>query len=441
MAPITHWGKAIKRSTGDAVRKEDEILRITNEGSKNVFTTDPKGLFSKIISNADEFFELCPPESEKYNIEEIARDVARDVLIVLVPEKTFVDIRSERCCAFAQKMREEYDKEMKKIEQWPPEEREHRIMILQRKYGAWRSCSPDVCKDCKLIWKTPLGCYVPDEGYGKIYICLDRIIAEYPPEKVDAIAATVILHEFGHAIMHNPKYPAYETVFDYWVEESLANKIALKYLAVASKLLGKPKPNFFDIAKNMVANQSDAYKLGLYLFDHNASDWHALKINKPNINQKIGDLWVDAVCEDDAKKDFTKIQSLFYSALIKPVVAPTIAATKKIHGHVYQINGIGQYSNREVIAEYIKLKLDQGCTFTHICKTMTALKGVGKMFISDVPTGVSCKPSQGPYSFVYKGITYYVTTQLRDSNPNHNFSIFKDYVNKTEKGILISNLI
>lgn len=302
------WAKTIKRSNTTEIRKEDQILHIRKEGSENAFTEEQIGLFTQIIREAEKFFDQCPSESEKYKIAEKAESVP----VILVPWKTFLVKRSGECLAFAKKMRDLYDKEMAQFEkkQLTPEERERRMAILQKKYGAWLSCFPTACSGCKQMLTTPLGYYVPDNDGGKIYICLDGIIDFYPSDQVDAIAAKVILHEFGHAIMHNIDHPNYETVFDYWVEESLANKIALKYLAVASMLLHKP--DLLTVAEEMVENQPDAYKLGLYLFDYNASDWHTLQRNKPNINQEIGNLWVDAVCE--GSRDFAKIQALFYRA-------------------------------------------------------------------------------------------------------------------------------
>lgn len=312
-APVENIFDGIgKRSKGGVVRKEDMLLHITKAESKHEFTPAQIKLFSDIITKADEFFELCPPESEKYNISRIAEEIP----IILVPYQTFVEQKNKRCSAFTQMMQKKYNEELEKIPQeLSKEEIERRKEILRKKYGPWLACSFK-CQDCKRVWSTPLGYYVPDDGYGEIYICLDKIIELYR-NTVDAIAAKVILHEFGHALMHNAAYPSYQTAFDYWVEESLANKIALKYLAVASKLLSKPE--LFEIAKDMVEHQLDAYKLGLCLFEHNASDWHTLQVNKTNINQNIGDQWVNAVCENP--EDYTKIQKLFYSALLKPTIS------------------------------------------------------------------------------------------------------------------------
>lgn len=106
----------------------------------------------------------------------------------------------------------------------------------------------------------------------------------------------------------------------------------------------------------------------------------------------------------------------------------------------YQINGDGSFSTREVIAEYIKYKLDKGISFQEICNTIQKVKGLGGSFISDTKNGVSQHKAVGPYSFEYKGNTYYVTTQLRDSLPEHNFRIFRNYVSREESDFRIEEL-
>lgn len=60
-------------------------------------------------------------------------------------------------------------------------------------------------------------------------------------DKTSYIAAQVILHELGHALMHNSQHKTYASLFEYWVEEALANKIALNYLYLASIRLGMNK--------------------------------------------------------------------------------------------------------------------------------------------------------------------------------------------------------
>lgn len=105
----------------------------------------------------------------------------------------------------------------------------------------------------------------------------------------------------------------------------------------------------------------------------------------------------------------------------------------------YQINGSGSYTNREIIAEFIKFKLDNGVPFSTICDEVKNVKGVGNMFISSYADGVSHK-EDGPYTFEYKGTNYYISTQLRDNDPKHNFRIFREFVSKKEKDFKITEI-
>lgn len=105
----------------------------------------------------------------------------------------------------------------------------------------------------------------------------------------------------------------------------------------------------------------------------------------------------------------------------------------KISGKVrrlYRINGMGSYTMRQVIEEFIRFKLDSGATFDDICNQYS--KGI--KFLSDVPTGVSVAsgPDAKPYTYIYGGKEYYITTQLKDSEPRDNFSKFKKKVNDNE---------
>lgn len=281
-----------------------DIRNDHSKGSINLLTVDQVVLFNNIVQLADKFFEIEHPESEKYNISENCRDVP----IYLIPYKTYIAKMQKLCKSpFAKKMRKKYKKELAELENLPQEERYKREQILRKKYGPWICpVKTPKCTGCTKVWETPLGYFVPEER--AIYICYDRIVETYPKDQVDAITAKVILHELGHALMYNPDHLHYETLFEHWAEESLANKIALKYLAVASYLLRMP--DLFIIAKNMVTHQPYEYALGLYLFDHNASDWHTLREGKTHINDTRGDQWVEAVCESPIL--FDKIQHLFF---------------------------------------------------------------------------------------------------------------------------------
>ena len=316
---MTSWGDMVRRSDSTRItRKEDRDKpgSIHNEGKKDI---PPKliKLFKKILEKGDDFFKACPPESEAYSL----KNKFDDIPVYLIPYEEYLNEMKNRCESdFAVKMRELYQKEIERIPQeCNPEEQERRAARIKVKYSPWlpEKC-PGSCKGCEghmAVKGTPLGYFVPDNEGGKIYICYDRIVEEYPKE-VDSIAAKVLLHELGHAIMFNPSHLKYETCFEYWAEESLANKIALNYLAVASKVLKRPA--LYDDAEDMVKNQESPYRFGLYLHGHNASDWASLRDNKTNINCEIADQWVNSACDQllgYKKEAFLDLQRLFFSAL------------------------------------------------------------------------------------------------------------------------------
>lgn len=291
-------------------RKEKMTLNIHNDHSKgsiNIFSGEQLALFESIVKEVYDFFMPNSLDCE-YGISLIGPSVP----IYLIPYETYL-LRMKSLCdsPFAEKMREKYKKEKEEIEK--PEdqkEKDKRLRKLKKKYGPW-ICEHYPCiEGCVREWHTPLGYFVPGEY--AIYICYDRILKDYPPEKVDAIAAKVILHELGHAMMYNSSQPHYMTLFEYWAEEALANKIALKYLSAASKILSKPK--LFEYAKEMVLESPDAYKFGFYAYENNALNWRILRDNKTNVNETIGDSWVDAACEEDTDKSLLDIQRLFYDA-------------------------------------------------------------------------------------------------------------------------------
>ena len=286
---------------------------------ENPFKRKQLSLFNDILEKGDAYFNVCPSESKKYSLKE----KLDNILVRLIPYETYLVAMKERCESdFSKKMREMYQKEIERIPQdCNPEERERRVKRIREKYGPWlpEKC-PGSCEGCDghiAVKGTTLGYFVPktDEEGEMICICLDRIIEEYP-DKVDSIAAKVLLHELGHAIMYNESHPEYETCFEYWAEESLANKIALNYLAVASKVLKRPA--LYDDAEDMVKNQDSPYKFGLYLHEHNASDWASLRDNKTKINCEIADQWVNSACDQllgYKKEAFLDLQRLFFSAL------------------------------------------------------------------------------------------------------------------------------
>lgn len=316
---MTSWGGMVRRSGGGVDRAED----INNPGIHNTklfgnehrFSTDQLTLIDNILARGDEVFHVCSPESEEYSLGKKLHD---EIPVYLIPyEKYLVEMENRCKSPFAVKMRGMYQKEIERIpKECNPEERERIVNRIRMKYSPWLpGTCPGSCKGCVGVLGTPLGYFEPDKDGGKIYICLDRIVEEYPKE-VDSIAAKVLMHELGHAIMFNSGHMKYGTPFEYWAEESLANKIALNYLAVASKDLGRP--DLYSHAEAMVSRQKEPYCFGLYLHGHNASDWASLRDGKPNISGVFADKWVDAVCDwflGYRTVGFAELQRLFFRAL------------------------------------------------------------------------------------------------------------------------------
>lgn len=332
------WSDIVRRGITGEERMEVKAEELLKPGihnsrdlkNKYVFSDDQLSLFDNILCKGDDHFHLCPPESEEYSL---GKKLHEEIPVYLVPYEEYLVEMEKRCKSpFAVKMRELYQKEIERIPQeCNPEERERRLKRIRMKYGPWLpgKCSGS-CKDCVAVLGTPPGYFVPDEDGGKIYICLDRIIDEYPAEKVDSIAAKVLLHELGHAIMFNPKHWKYETCFEHWAEESLANKIALNYLSIASKVLARP--DLYDFAEEMVSKQMSPYRFGLYLHEHNASDWASLRDNKTNINETFADRWVDSACDQILSYrtvGFAELQRLFFRALDGTSMAASTSGFEK----------------------------------------------------------------------------------------------------------------
>lgn len=91
----------------------------------------------------------------------------------------------------------------------------------------------------------------------------------------------------------------------------------------------------------------------------------------------------------------------------------------------YTINGVGCYSMRQVIEEYIKKELDNKKSFDSIVNEVKSIKYVGAKFISTDPKGVSVSTGQNAKPFTYNGENYYVTNQLSDNKPDDNFKNFR----------------
>lgn len=291
------------------------IINDHSRGSVNLFTASQLQLFNDIIVKTDLFFEIDHPESRRYEL----GSAFKKTPIYLIPYDQFEEFQRLECQRMYRLYLEARKATLKSAAQ---EDKEKLEKEIREKYHPWSICEGQCFKCNWRFWidKTPLGYF--DPGKQEICICLDKIIEKYPSE-VDEISAKVLLHELGHAIMYNPSHPHYMNSFEKWVEESLANKIALKYLAVASHSLGRPK--LFTAAEAMVKKQSDAYKLGLYLYENNGSDWYLLQQNKTNFNEGAETQWMKNV--QSSAKDIVKIQAAFYKALNVPAVSSTASIT------------------------------------------------------------------------------------------------------------------
>lgn len=126
------------------------------------------------------------------------------------------------------------------------------------------------------------------------------------------------------------------------------------------------------------------------------------------------------------------------------IVSPATVKVKKMStttsitrvSRFYTINGLGKYKMHEVIGEYIVFKLKGGETFANI---HAAISKKAK-FISDKLEGVSINKTKGetPHHIEYNGTKYYITTQLRNKNPNDNFSVFMKLINDNEPSFQIA---
>ena len=158
------------------------------------------------------------------------------------------------------------------------------------------------------------------------------------------------------------------------------------------------------------------------------SEERELLVGFYNRNKQLFETTIEAMIQQATKDGDTETAKEF----------ATVAEGLKNAGkpkRSYTINGKGTYSMRQVIEEFIKFKFDSGATFNDIRNQYS--KGI--KFISDVPNGVSVAsgPDAKPYTYTYGGKEYYITTQLKDSEPRDSFSKFKKRVNDNEPSFVI----
>lgn len=92
----------------------------------------------------------------------------------------------------------------------------------------------------------------------------------------------------------------------------------------------------------------------------------------------------------------------------------------------------------EVIREFIIFRLNNGVPFTSIYNEISK----GKKLISNTPGVVSRATGKNEgKEFVYKGDSYYVSTQLRDNDAKANFRKIKDYINNNYQDFQITDIM
>lgn len=108
-----------------------------------------------------------------------------------------------------------------------------------------------------------LGCYL-EYPFPQILICPERIERYCSEEQFKYLFLLVLLHELVHAHLANKKY-IYNTNDDFycWMEESLANFIALQSLDF---FLKGGQQKYMDDLVSFCLGQPDNYKLGAHLY-------------------------------------------------------------------------------------------------------------------------------------------------------------------------------
>ena len=173
-------------------------------------------------------------------------------------------------------------------------------------------------------WVDPIGLYFPkgvlqDQG-PEIWVSYEKICNLYPnPQDSKYTTAHTLVHELGHAIMDAPTSGL--DCLKTWVEEPLANMIALYYLDSIgpSKSYGNAR---MDYVTDFVQKQSENYALGLNLFRSNrVFDWKAWKNVKWLLCFKNDALvnWVECIKENWANVDDRRLEDLFREIVRQPI--------------------------------------------------------------------------------------------------------------------------
>lgn len=175
-----------------------------------------------------------------------------------------------------------------------------------------------------------LGFYVPNNTIGQygpaIWICYSRICGSgNTAENIRNKTLTVLIHELGHAIMAAREVGNH--ALNIWVEEPLANLIALRYLESARTNPGTLNiaelDNVFSDARTFVELQPRHYAVGLKLFDAEMQgirfEWAKWRDRKYCQDQKKNELlaWRRYI-QGSINLDPVRLNSL-YQEIVKPL--------------------------------------------------------------------------------------------------------------------------
>lgn len=170
----------------------------------------------------------------------------------------------------------------------------------------------------------PIGLYLPkgefqDQG-PEIWVSYEKIRNQHQKwQDSKYTTALTLVHELGHAIMDAPTSGLY--CLKTWVEEPLANMIALYYL----DSVGPSTTNGFDrmeYVTDFVKTQPEKYALGLNLFRSSRKfDWEAWKNAKWLLCFKIDALldWVEYITGNLGNVDDRRLEALFREIVRQPI--------------------------------------------------------------------------------------------------------------------------
>lgn len=184
-----------------------------------------------------------------------------------------------------------------------------------------------------------LGFFVSDKTIRRngpeVWVCYDKICKyNYDSTVCRNTTLEVLIHELGHAVMYNSLTTGIFSLNE-WVEEPLANMIALKYISTAMSSAQtdgdrQVLQDALESSRSSMGRQSPNYRLGLNLFDAEQNgitfNWKEWLNCKNYLNQKKKELlaWRAYVEKsrhsyvNQAQLDPAKLYAL-YQEIVKPV--------------------------------------------------------------------------------------------------------------------------